>query len=202
MNDSEIQQIANQLAANNRQMIIDEIDRRWRQPSGVVSGGPYGSFSVNDQGLVIDAGVGGGSSALNGVTAVLTSSYTPGSNADYINWDGVHYDSGTYWDISDPSSIYVPSNGVYHIVFTAFLQDCIDFGHGYININGHRRVAQTNYFNGLTKNSIFTVSQIRALSNGDQIQGEYAASNTPAFIIGTTIGGYSSLSVVRLGDIP
>lgn len=59
MTDSEIQLLADKIAQQNRQLIIDEIDKRWRLPSGVVSGGPFTSFSVNDQGQITDASVSG-----------------------------------------------------------------------------------------------------------------------------------------------
>lgn len=55
MNDSDIQAIANQVGINTRQLIIDELDRRARLVTGVNSGGPFNQFSVNDQGLILDA---------------------------------------------------------------------------------------------------------------------------------------------------
>ncbi len=112
MTDSEIQQIANQLAAINRQMIIDEIDRRWRTPSGVVSGGPYGSFSVNDQGHVIDAGAGGSVPFLfrYDLTGGLT--ITSGSETR-LNFNSIEQDDSSLVTTGSSWHFTVPSDGWY-----------------------------------------------------------------------------------------
>lgn len=72
MTDSEIQTLAAQIAALNKQTINDELDRRLRLPSGVDSGGPYGSFTVNDQGMITSAG--------GGVRLLVYAEYTVGQN--------------------------------------------------------------------------------------------------------------------------
>lgn len=75
MTDSEIQAIANQVAINTRQLIIEELDRRTRLPTGVYSGGPFTTFSVNDQGELIQSGT-----ALTTIATATNTSVATGSS--------------------------------------------------------------------------------------------------------------------------
>lgn len=110
MTDSEIQAIANQVAVSNRQLIIDEIDRRFRMPTGVNSGGPYSSFSVNDQGQIIDA-----SNSTSGVQLLsvhyknATQTILSSTNT-IIDYDQEYHDpngivtTGLSWHLTIPTS--------------------------------------------------------------------------------------------------
>jgi hypothetical protein len=109
MNDSELRYIANQVAASNRQLIIDEIDRRFRMPTGVQSGGPFDTFSVNDQGQIIDARV-GGTSVGSGAHIYLDAGVQNSNN--YITWSGIIYDTSSYW-AAGRNYLTAPVNGYY-----------------------------------------------------------------------------------------
>lgn len=113
MTDSEIQLIANQVAANCQQMINDAVDRRVRLPSGVDSGGPFSSVIVNDQGQVIYAEAGG-----SNLVAFyrFDSGQNVGHSATRINMDLPIYDpkslvtTGASWIFTAPLSAFYGVN--------------------------------------------------------------------------------------------
>jgi hypothetical protein len=103
----------------------------------------------------------------------------------------------------DPTKVYALSDGVYLLSFTVALQSVDDYAHAYIRVNGTRRAGQSNFFAGQTGVDVAcTVTQVRTLAVGNYIEGEYDAGSVPTFVIGSTIGGFSSLSLVRLGIEP
>jgi hypothetical protein len=107
--DAEIQQIAQQLAVTNRQLIIDEIDRRFRTHTGVQSGGPFDTFSVNDQGQIIDARVSG--TAVGSGAHIYLNAGVQNSNS-LITWSGSIYDTASYW-AAGRNYLTTPVNGYY-----------------------------------------------------------------------------------------
>lgn len=150
MNDSELRYIANQVAASNRQLIIDEIDRRFRMPTGVDSGGPFSSFSVNDQGQLIAA------SSVHLVHAHFSSDATLGAGATlHVNYDTVDYDPlgciatgvGT-WIFTAPLTKYYRFEPLFTLTNNGNVFDKGDFWASYLYKNASfvSFIDQANFF--------------------------------------------------------
>lgn len=122
MNDSEIQRLAQQMAIANRQLIIEEIDRRMRLPTGVDSGGPYHGFSVNDQGNVIQASQ-FASRRFSKSGASTTINNTTQTEYAWNTEETFSYDTptdATWFDGSTPKRIIVPFSGVLMTTIQAY----------------------------------------------------------------------------------
>ena len=125
MTDTEIQRLAQQLAANNRALIIDEIDRRMRLPTGVVSGGPYGSFCVNDQGLITSA-------AVSKLLAWYRSTGTSVTHGDTrLDFDVKIYDPNNLVTTGASSWVFTaPNDGIYSFVVKVNLTTTANWSNG------------------------------------------------------------------------
>jgi hypothetical protein len=135
--DSEIRQIANQLAATNRQMIIDEIDRRFRMPTGVQSGGPFNTFSVNDQGQIIAASV---SSVSSGGTAsfyrATNQSFTSGAFAQMI-FTGTQWVDASLYSLNTGTGVVTFSTTGHYLIIARIQWASNATGRRIIEVNQH-----------------------------------------------------------------
>lgn len=108
MTESQVRALAAQIGAANEQRTRAIVQEELRAKTGVIPGGPYGSFSVDAQGRIVSAGAAAGGSILVAIAAVNpTQTITAGSTA-VVQFDDIWDDplttisTGASWHWTPP----------------------------------------------------------------------------------------------------
>jgi hypothetical protein len=132
--DAEIQQLAQQLAVTNRQLIIEEIDRRFRAPTGVQSGGPFNTFSVNDQGQIIAASASSGGTA--SFYRATNQSFTSGAFAQMI-FTGTQWVDASLYSLDTGTGVVTFSTTGHYLIIARIQWASNATGRRIIEVNQH-----------------------------------------------------------------
>lgn len=175
MNDRDIAIIVQQLTVNMRQLVIDEIDRRMRIPTGVDSGGPYTSFSVNDQGQITDVGF----------TTRNTFSFSPATENNGIPTGSSEFnltftgDSADWLNGTSSTELILPYTGIIVIVLGLLWQIT---GSPFVTTVGDRQVR---------------IIQQRSASDYDEMKFADSSPKTTSYFENRS---YSAMFNVEIGD--